>query len=59
MGLTAVLLVTTGERGIWLVLIPGAFRAFSPKVPPRGDVPILLLFSGLLVALSELAVAAR
>jgi len=56
-GLTAVLLVTTGERGIWLVLIPGAFRAFSPKVPPRGDV--LLLFSGLLVALSELAVAAR
>jgi len=59
MVLTAVLLATTGERGLWLVLIPGVFRAFSAKVPARGDVPVLLLFAGLLVALSELAVAAR
>jgi Zn-dependent protease len=59
MGATVALLVTTNERGLWLVLIPGAFRALSPKVPPHGDVPVFLLFLGLLVGLSELVVAAR
>jgi len=58
-GLTAALLVTTTERGLWLVLIPAAFRALSPKVPPRGDLPVLLVFSGLLVGLTLLAEAAR
>ncbi|HZW88475.1 MAG TPA: site-2 protease family protein [Myxococcaceae bacterium] len=59
MGLTAALLATTGERGLWLVLIPGAFRALSPKVPPRGDVPVFLVFAGLLAGLTLLADAAR
>jgi len=59
MGLTAVLLATTGERGLWLVLIPGVFRALSPRVPPKADVPVLLVFAGLLTGLSLLAVAAR
>jgi Zn-dependent protease len=58
MVLVAVLLATTGERGLWLILIPGVFRALSPRVPPKPDIPVLLVFAGLLTGLTLLSVAA-
>ena len=57
-GLTGFLLATTGERALWLILIPGAFRALSPRVPTRPDVAVLLTFGGLVTGLTLLAVAA-
>jgi len=59
MGLTGFLLATTGERALWLILIPGVFRALSPRVPTKPDVPVLLTFAGLVTGLTLLAVAAR
>jgi Zn-dependent protease len=58
MVLVAVLLVHTGERGLWLILIPGAFKAFSTRVPPKPDIPVFLVFAGLLTGLTLLSVVA-
>jgi Zn-dependent protease len=52
-------LAFTDESMLWPVLIVAALRAFSPRAPERGDLPILGLFAGLVVALSLVAQAAR
>jgi len=59
LGVVGVALATTGEGMLWLLLLFGAFQAFSPAAPRQPDHRAFALFASLVAALSWLSLAAR
>lgn len=59
LGVAGAALALTGERMLFVVLLFGAFQAFSPAAPREPDRRTLAVFALLVAALSWLSLAAR